>query len=73
VPTERLSMRRIRQVLQLHFNARISARLIAREVGVGRIGPFVARRARPRPRCHGDPSAPVLLNSMRLLGERRTV
>ena len=29
-------MRRIRQVLQLHFGARASARVIAREVGVGR-------------------------------------
>ena len=36
MPTERLSMRRIRQVLQLHFGARASARAIAREVGVGR-------------------------------------
>jgi len=29
MPTERLSMRRIRQVLQLHFGARASARVIA--------------------------------------------
>ena len=29
-------MRRIRQVLQLHFGAHASARVIAREVGVGR-------------------------------------
>ena len=36
MPTERLSMRRIRQVLQLHFGAQASARVIAREVGVGR-------------------------------------
>jgi transposase len=36
MPTERLSMRRIRQVLQMHFGARTSARVIAREVGVGR-------------------------------------
>ena len=36
MPTERLSMRRIRQVLQLHFGARASARVIAQEVGVGR-------------------------------------
>jgi DNA-binding transcriptional regulator LsrR (DeoR family) len=36
VPMERLAMRRIRQVLRLHFSARISARLIALEVGVGR-------------------------------------
>lgn len=38
-------MRRIRQVLQLHFGARISARLIAREVGVGRstVQEYVAR------------------------------
>ena len=35
MPTERLSMRRIRQVLQLHFGAHASARVIAREVGVG--------------------------------------
>jgi len=45
VPTERLSMRRIRQVLQLHFGARVSARLIALEVGVGRstVQDYVAR------------------------------
>ena len=36
MPTERLSMRRIRQVLHLHFVAHASARAIAREVGVGR-------------------------------------
>jgi len=36
MPTERLSMRRIRQVLQLHFGAHTSARAIAQEVGVGR-------------------------------------
>jgi transposase len=36
MPTERLSMRRIRQVLQLHFGAHASARVIAGEVGVGR-------------------------------------
>ena len=38
-------MRRIRQVLQLHFNARISARLIARDVGGGRstVQDYVAR------------------------------
>ena len=36
MPTERLSMRRIRQVLQLHFGAHASARVIAREVGIGR-------------------------------------
>ena len=36
MPTERLSMRRIRQVLQLHFGARASGRVIAREVGIGR-------------------------------------
>jgi hypothetical protein len=36
MPTERLSMRRIRQVLQLHFGARASARLIAGTVRIGR-------------------------------------
>ena len=36
MPTERLSMRRIRQVLQLHFGARSSARVIGGTVGVGR-------------------------------------
>ena len=35
MPTERLSMRRIRQVLKLHFGAGASARVIARELGVG--------------------------------------
>ena len=36
MPRERLTMRRIRQVLQLHFGAHAGARVIAREVGVGR-------------------------------------
>src|SRR6202166_4060014 len=36
MPTERLTMRRIRQVLQLHFGVHASARVIALEVGVGR-------------------------------------
>ncbi len=45
MPTERLSMRRIRQVLQLHFGAQTSARVISREVGVGRstVQDYVAR------------------------------
>ena len=48
MPTERLSMRRIRQVLQLHFGAQASARVIAREVGVGRstVQDYLARAAR---------------------------
>jgi len=47
MPTERLSMRRIRQVLQLHFGAHASARVIAHEVGVGRstVQDYVARAA----------------------------
>src|SRR4051794_24238509 len=47
MPTERLSMRRIRQVLQLHFGAQASARVIAREVGVGRstVQDYLARAA----------------------------
>ena len=43
-------MRRIRQVLHLHFGARASARVIAREVGVGRstVQDYLARAgARP--------------------------
>ncbi len=36
MPTERLSVRRIRQILQLHFGAQGSARAIARELGVAR-------------------------------------
>lgn len=36
MPTERLSMRRIRQILQLHFGAQASARVIARDLGVAR-------------------------------------
>src|ERR1700734_1038055 len=36
MPTERLSMRRIRQVLQLHFGVRSSARVIAGTVDIGR-------------------------------------
>ena len=36
MPRERLTMRRIRQVQQLHFGAHSGARVIAREVGVGR-------------------------------------
>ena len=47
MPTERLSMRRIRQVLQLHFGAHTSARAIAGEVGVGRstVQDYLARAA----------------------------
>src|SRR5271170_1934662 len=47
MPTERLSMRRIRQVLQLHFGARASARVIAGAVGVGRstVQDYLARAA----------------------------
>ena len=47
MPTERLSMRRIRQVLQLHFGARASARMIAGTVGVGRstVQDYLARAA----------------------------
>jgi hypothetical protein len=47
MPTERLSMRRIRQVLQLHFGACASARVIARTVGVGRstVQDYLARTA----------------------------
>jgi transposase len=45
MPTERLSMRRIRQVLQLHFGAGASARVIAAEIGLGRstIQDYLAR------------------------------
>ena len=47
MPTERLSMRRIRQVLQLHFGAHASARVIAATVGVGRstVQDYLARAA----------------------------
>ena len=47
MPTERLSMRRIRQVLQLHFGARSSARVIAGTVGIGRstVQDYLARAA----------------------------
>ena len=47
MPTERLSMRRIRQVLQLHFGARASARVIAGTVGIGRstVQDYLARAA----------------------------
>ena len=47
MPTERLSMRRIRQVLQLHDGARASARAIAGTVGVGRstVQDYLARAA----------------------------
>ncbi len=47
MPTERLSMRRIRQVLQLHFDAQASARTIAGTLGVGRstVQDYVARAA----------------------------
>jgi transposase len=45
MPTERLSMRRIRQVLQRHFGAGASARVIARDAGVARstVQDYVAR------------------------------
>ena len=47
MPTERLSMRRIRQVLQLHFGARSSARVVAGTVGIGRstVQDYLARAA----------------------------
>ena len=47
MPTERLSMRRIRQVLQLHFGARSSARVLAGPVGIGRstVQDYLARAA----------------------------
>jgi hypothetical protein len=47
MPTERLSMRRIRQVLQLHFGAHASARMIAGTVGIGRstVQDYLARAA----------------------------
>jgi transposase len=47
MPTERRSMRRIRRVLQLHFGARASARVIAGTVGVGRstVQDYLARAA----------------------------
>ena len=50
MPTERLSMRRIRQVLQLHFGAHASARVIAREVGIGRttVQDYLAQREQRR-------------------------
>ena len=37
MPTERLSMRRLRQVLQLHFGVPASARASAPDVDVGRM------------------------------------
>ena len=47
MPTERLSMRRIRQVLQLQFRARSSARVVAGTVGIGRstVQDYLARAA----------------------------
>ena len=50
MPTERLSMRRIRQVLQLHFGARASARVIAGTVGIGRstVQDYLARSPRTK-------------------------
>jgi hypothetical protein len=47
MPTERLSMRRIRQVLQLHFGARANTLMIAGTVGVGRstVQDYLARAA----------------------------
>ena len=47
MPTERLSMRRIRQVLQLQFGSRSSARVVAGTVGIGRstVQDYLARAA----------------------------
>jgi transposase len=55
MPTERLSMRRMRQVLQLHFGARASARVIAKTVGVGRstVQDYLARAAAAGRVCSG--------------------
>jgi len=55
MPMQRLSMRRIRHVLQPHFRARASARVIAGTVGVGRSTVQDSRVA-------GTPLIPVVLS-----------
>jgi hypothetical protein len=47
MPMERLSMRRIRQVLQLHFGARASARVIAGTVGRSTVQDYWHVRRQP--------------------------
>ena len=47
MPTERLSMRRIRQLLALHFSAGASTRAIGRELGIApsTVREYLARAA----------------------------
>jgi len=47
MPAERLSMRKVREVLRLKYACRVSERVIARSLGVGRtaIGEYIRRAA----------------------------
>ena len=47
MPAPRLTMRRVRELLRLHYGAQASARAIARELGVGRstVQEYLARAA----------------------------
>src|SRR5277367_2118700 len=86
MPTERLSMRRIRQVLQLHFGARASARVIAAAVA-GLAWPlppeltdealeqllFPAPSNRPGARRYVEPDWPTLAREMKRPGVNLSV
>ena len=45
MPAERLSMRKVREVLRLTYACRMSARLVARSLGIGRtvVGDYIRR------------------------------
>ena len=47
MPAQRLTMRRVRELLRLHYGAGASARVIARELGVSRstVKEYLARAA----------------------------
>jgi DNA-binding transcriptional regulator LsrR (DeoR family) len=47
MPAERLSMRKVREVLRLRYACGVSARVIARSLGIGRtvVGEYIRRAA----------------------------
>ncbi|SDD79905.1 Sigma-70, region 4 [Bradyrhizobium brasilense] len=55
MPTERLSMRHIREVLRLHYSVGMSQRAVARSLGLaqGTVSKYV-NRARPMSACSGS-------------------
>ena len=53
MPAQRLTMRRVRELLRLHYGAGASARAIARELGVSRstVKEYLARAAAAELTC----------------------